>query len=241
MKTRITLTAFVVLGVAGVASAAIPAGDGTISSCYGKTGDLRIVEATAACKTGETALQFNQRGPKGDTGATGLRGPVGPAGAQGPAGPQGEAGPQGDVGPQGEAGPAGATVADSDRGSGQFDFYPGEVRRFTDVAFKSEHDGELHLDGVVALRNLTASAKTASCAIYDGEAPGYQPLRVFSAGGEQTIPPFGSATVVLQGVADVAGGPYAAEYYEAVIGCRVSDEGVEHVTSLLRGVFTQPS
>lgn len=112
-RTVITIAALVVAS-SGIAYAAIPAGDGSISGCYKPSnGDLRVIDAAATCSKGETPLAWNQRGPKGDTGAagaTGAAGPAGPKGDSGPQGPKGDSGPQGpkgDTGPQGETGPAG--------------------------------------------------------------------------------------------------------------------------------------
>ena len=90
--------------VAGVAGAAIPGRNGTISGCYAKSGDLRVVDAEGggACGAGELPLSWNQQGRVGPTG------PIGPQGRTGPTGPQGRRGPTGPVGPRGEPGPAGA-------------------------------------------------------------------------------------------------------------------------------------
>jgi len=98
---------------AGIAYGAIPDSSGVIHGCYSsKTGALRVINSsTAKCASGELALNWNQKGPKGDTGAAGPRGYVGP---QGPQGLKGEAGPKGDPGAagaqglKGDTGPAGA-------------------------------------------------------------------------------------------------------------------------------------
>lgn len=110
------------LGVVGIAAAAIPSADGTITGCFTtKTGALRIIDASQQCARGEQRLTWNQTGPTGATGpvgpigATGAAGPPGPigepgpTGASGPAGPQGEPGPTGLPGSEGEAGPQGET------------------------------------------------------------------------------------------------------------------------------------
>jgi hypothetical protein len=89
----------------GLAAAAIPGADGTITGCRdAKTGNLRVIdaEAGAACAANEVRLAWSQRGPQG------FRGPTGPAGAQGYRGPTGPAGPQGTQGYRGPTGPAGA-------------------------------------------------------------------------------------------------------------------------------------
>jgi hypothetical protein len=76
----------------GLAVAAIPTGDGTITGCYdNRTGMLRVIdsEAGAQCRTSETPLAWSQTGPQGPQGP---EGPQGPQGSQGPPGPPGEDG-----------------------------------------------------------------------------------------------------------------------------------------------------
>jgi hypothetical protein len=88
----------------GVAWAAVPGAGGLISGCYeDRSGILRVIDAEAGknCRPDETAIGWNQQGPKGDIG------PQGPPGVQGSPGPQGEAGPAGEQGERGETGPAG--------------------------------------------------------------------------------------------------------------------------------------
>ncbi len=107
---RIGIAAVVALVVAGIAYAAIPDSSGVIHGCYSKSGALRVIDSSGKCANGELALNWNQQGPKGDIGPSGLPGPrgeIGPAGAQGAAGPKGDAGasgPAGAAGPQGAAG-----------------------------------------------------------------------------------------------------------------------------------------
>jgi hypothetical protein len=101
----------------GLAYAAIPNDNGTITGCYTNNapllglgqpkGSLRVVDAAGQCHGHETALTWNQQGQPGPAGPAGPAGPVGPAGAQGPQGPAGDRGPIGPVGPEGPAGPAG--------------------------------------------------------------------------------------------------------------------------------------
>lgn len=59
---------FVALG--GGAIAAIPDSGGVIHACYKSNGDLRVVDSSSGktCKANETALDWNQRGPKGEPG-----------------------------------------------------------------------------------------------------------------------------------------------------------------------------
>ena len=86
--------AIATVALAGTAYAAIPGGDGTIHGCYAKSGGtLRVIDASGnTCKSGETALDWNQQGVPGPQGPTGAKGDTGPTGAQGP---QGEPGPAG--------------------------------------------------------------------------------------------------------------------------------------------------
>lgn len=110
----------VTLFVGGAASAVIPGPDNTIQGCYTtadgflglgpRKGTLRVLDTGDKCRPNETALSWNQKGPKGDTGAPGPQGSTGapgPQGTQGPAGPAGPAGPQGATGAQGVPGPEG--------------------------------------------------------------------------------------------------------------------------------------
>jgi hypothetical protein len=85
----------------GIAFAAIPAANGTITGCYKANGSLRVidVEAGHTCSSTEQQLAWNQTGPQG---AQGIQGPEGPEGPQGPAGPQGPPGPQGPSGALGD-------------------------------------------------------------------------------------------------------------------------------------------
>lgn len=78
--------AAIAAGAAG-AYAAIPDGNGRISSCYNATsGALRVVDnpdlyAQPTCASTEKPLTFSQRGPTGPTGPRGPQGPPGPANA----------------------------------------------------------------------------------------------------------------------------------------------------------------
>jgi hypothetical protein len=78
--TRAALVAALVLGGGGVAAAAIPSGDGSISACYKTSGGaVRVIDAGTACAANETPLKWNQTGPKGATGPAGPQGPAGPS------------------------------------------------------------------------------------------------------------------------------------------------------------------
>lgn len=108
--------AVVATALAGsVAWAAIPDAGLVIHTCYSKAqGTWRPIDyPTETCRGGETQLDFNQKGLKGDTGLQGPPGPKGDKGdkgdqgIQGLKGDQGEKGDQGIQGPKGDTGPAG--------------------------------------------------------------------------------------------------------------------------------------
>jgi hypothetical protein len=71
-----------VLIAAGVAYASIPDSTGTIHGCFGTNGSLRVIDPStgAACKTNETALDWNQHGPPGQDGTNGTNGTNGVSG-----------------------------------------------------------------------------------------------------------------------------------------------------------------
>src|SRR5437899_8578856 len=89
---NVVATLALLLALGGAAWAAAGSG-ATIHACYKKGGGaLRIA---SRCKHGETALSWNQIGPrgaKGSAGRTGARGSAGPPGPTGKEGPKGEAG-----------------------------------------------------------------------------------------------------------------------------------------------------
>jgi hypothetical protein len=95
---RVFVAAGALLGLAGgIAYATIPDTGGVIHTCYSQsTGTWRPIDTQTnppqKCKSGETQLDFNQKGPQG---------PAGPAGPAGPGGPKGETGPPGPTGPEG--------------------------------------------------------------------------------------------------------------------------------------------
>src|SRR5918995_3624099 len=86
----ISLLAFMCAAAVGIGYAAIPNG-GVITGCYMKSGGaLRVVDATVTnCKTGETRLDWNMQGVKGDQGIQGVKGDQGIQGIQGVKGDQG--------------------------------------------------------------------------------------------------------------------------------------------------------
>jgi hypothetical protein len=89
----LALAALLALSAAiGVASGAIPSTDGTIHGCFAKSdGELRVIDKAKQqkCKNSEQALNWNQKGLKGDPGP---QGPKGDPGAPGPQGPEGDPG-----------------------------------------------------------------------------------------------------------------------------------------------------
>ena len=106
-----------VAAAGGVAYATSSSGGGVIHGCYdARTGALRVIDPGGKCTAGETALSWNQTGPRGDTGrqgpkgATGATGPAGLKGDTGATGPADPAGPTGATGATGPAGPAGGAT-----------------------------------------------------------------------------------------------------------------------------------
>ena len=91
MRSKILVAlAIAAVAVAGAALAAIPDGNGVIHACRKVDGGaLRVVAKASACRHGERALAWNQRGVAGPTGPAGPAGPKGATGAQGPQGPAG--------------------------------------------------------------------------------------------------------------------------------------------------------
>jgi hypothetical protein len=73
-RRRIALFAAVCVGIAmaaGIGFSAIPGNSGVISACYDKNGALRVIDADAGqtCDRRETALNWNQTGPRGPSDA----------------------------------------------------------------------------------------------------------------------------------------------------------------------------
>src|SRR5687768_4568474 len=96
-KLQRTLCAAGLIAVASaITYASIPAPNGVINGCYGKSGgSLRIIDSQQKCGSNETSLNFNQTGVQGPIGLQGPQGIPGPAGPLEPAGLQGMAGPAG--------------------------------------------------------------------------------------------------------------------------------------------------
>lgn len=69
--TIIAITAVATASLLGgaVAWASIPAPDGTINGCRKNTdGSIRVIDSTATCPSGWTALNWSQTGPQGPAG-----------------------------------------------------------------------------------------------------------------------------------------------------------------------------
>jgi len=117
----LSIVATLLLGTFALAASQFnPTLNGVIYSCYDANGgqNIRLIDPTdpnGGCKKDEQSLNWNQQGPKGDTGPqglTGLQGPKGDTGATGATGPQGltgDKGPQGIQGLKGDTGPQGLT------------------------------------------------------------------------------------------------------------------------------------
>jgi len=163
------LAAFALVG--GIAYATIPdSSTGMIHTCYSQSlGTWRPIDTQAnppqKCKSGETQLDFNQKGPQGAPGPVGPQGPkgdkgdpgpVGPQGLQGargepgangaagPTGPKGDPGARGPTGPEGPAGPPGS-------GGGSLDALDGSPCNVSNGVFKEKLSVTYSVDGAVTL------------------------------------------------------------------------------------------
>lgn len=96
----------------GVAYATVVDTSNVIHGCYSSQAFhgshvLVLQDGGTACPNGFTAIQWNEQGSPGLTGAAGPSGAPGAAGPSGATGPSGAAGPSGLAGPSGIAGPSG--------------------------------------------------------------------------------------------------------------------------------------
>ncbi len=94
------LLAGAALAIGAVAYASIPGPSGIINGCVSNQSlnnahALVVIDSSATCPPGTTALKWNQQGPAGPQGP---QGPVGPQGSTGITGPQGSQGPAGVIG-----------------------------------------------------------------------------------------------------------------------------------------------
>src|SRR2546426_1060836 len=87
----------------------IPGDDGSIWGCFNLTnGNVRLVADPSECRQHESAIRWNQTGPRGATGPIGPTGPTGPAGSTGAGGATGASGTSGATGAAGATGASGA-------------------------------------------------------------------------------------------------------------------------------------
>jgi hypothetical protein len=83
-----TVALFAALGGGGLAAIAATGGNRVIHACYvKKTGNLRVNAGNKKCGKKESALSFNQQGPRGAAGVAGVPGTPGSTGARGADGP----------------------------------------------------------------------------------------------------------------------------------------------------------
>src|SRR3954449_7712264 len=95
----------VVAGCLAATTLASGKAGGTIYACVkSATGAVRVVEATAPCKSGERRVTWSSAGDRGARGVPGARGPSGLRGVTGAAGVPGAHGAQGAPGAAGAAG-----------------------------------------------------------------------------------------------------------------------------------------
>jgi hypothetical protein len=123
--TGAVATAIIVGGAAGALALSGTSGN-VYRGCLARTGgtiyNVRVnAHVAPTCHRGDRLISWNQTGPVGGRGATGLKGAIGPKGATGaagttglngstgPSGPSGPAGATGGTGPNGPSGPSGAT------------------------------------------------------------------------------------------------------------------------------------
>src|ERR1700733_12608878 len=91
-RVRVVAAVLVTVAVAGgVALAAIPDSDGSVTVCYtppnGQTlsnGPLYPIDSSASCRQGDQRLVLGRTGPPGSPGSAGPTGPTGAAGGAGP-------------------------------------------------------------------------------------------------------------------------------------------------------------
>jgi Collagen triple helix repeat (20 copies) len=125
----------VVIAAGGVTYAAIPdSGTSVYHACMLKNvGTIRIIDpslpssnATSHCSSFETAITWNQQGPKGEPGIQGLKGERGIQGVKGDQGIQGVKGETGATGLKGDNGAPGTNGHDGQPGADGHDGTPGQ-------------------------------------------------------------------------------------------------------------------
>jgi Collagen triple helix repeat (20 copies) len=206
---RVLLTAGALLALAGgIAYATIPDTNGVIHSCYSQSlGTWRPIDyPTQKCKSGETQLDFNQKGPQGSVGPAGPQGPKGDTGPAGPAGPAGQDGAAGPQGPQGEPGPVG----------------PPATSRWAQVVFREPNFVSVRLGsggaavvyGGVGSYEVYFADETRSCAaVTTAESPD-QYAAVFGGNLPAGLPVFTGFFVNVRNA--ITGEPEQGDFYIAV-------------------------
>jgi len=155
----------------GIAFATIPDGSGVIHACYSKSGgSLRVIDSSVtSCGQNETALTWNNAGPRGPQGVPGPQGPVGPAGPQGPEGATGPAGPQGPAGPEGAQGPAGPS---GEGGHAYFTFVEnigGLDSPGRDILHLDVPAGSYAINASIGAQNVVDSDEVMTCSLSTGD------------------------------------------------------------------------
>lgn len=84
------LALFVALGGGAIAATSLVGKDGQIHGCVSKKGKLTVLKPGKKCRSGQTAIAWSQKGPRGLTGPKGAKGAKGDKGDTGPStGPAG--------------------------------------------------------------------------------------------------------------------------------------------------------
>jgi collagen triple helix repeat protein len=168
------LAAIVIAGALAVVHTAIPDSAGVIHACYTKSGgSLRVIDSSVtSCGQNETALTWNNVGPRGPQGLPGSQGPQGPAGPQGPEGATGPAGPQGPAGPEGAQGPAGPS---GDGGHAYFTFVEsigGLESPGRDILHLNVPAGSYVINASIGAENVINSDEVITCHLSSGDHNG---------------------------------------------------------------------
>lgn len=193
-----------IVATSGVAVAAIPSSDGTITTCYlkpftdrGSTSPLSIVDtAQRDCPSGYTALKINQKGVPGDTGPQGPKGDTGATGDPGPKGDPCLATDPACVGPEGPAGPTGPQGADGADGvSGAQDVFfegvnpeggmPGGNGTYHTIVEKDLPTGNYVIDGRLSVYVFFGNAALLHCGMI-GDPVNQTGARVFLLNENET-------------------------------------------------------
>jgi hypothetical protein len=174
----------------GIAFATIPDNSGVIHACFTRSGGaLRVIDdSVTSCNQNETALTWNNVGPRGPQGLPGLQGAVGPAGPQGPQGPTGPAGPQGPTGPQGIQGPAGSP---GEGGHAYFTFVlgiGGLENDGRDILHLDVPAGSYVINASIGAFNGVNSDQRVVCKLSTGDQNGADLAQILDAAAYETFP-----------------------------------------------------